>query len=415
MTTDPDVAARWWRDAPSLHRVVADLLAAEMASMHPGQRRGVPPWAASLDLRADLGADSLDLMGLASALAAMLQGGVATAPLDAPLLVQTRLRDWLDAARAWLDADGGLLTFRTSGSSGAPKSCTHALALLWQEADALAALLPGRRRIVSLVPAHHIYGFLFTVLLPQRLALGPADVIDLRGHAPGALAAQLRAGDLVIGYPDAWRAFGQGAAGLAPDIVGITSSAPCPPDVARAALGAGLARLVQVYGSSETAGVGWRDDPDSDYTLFPYWAEGAQPGTLERQGPGGAGLSVTLQDRLAWSAPERFRPDGRIDLAVQVGGVNVFPAYVADVLQLHPGVQEASVRLMRPDEGQRLKAFVVRRAGAAGDDAALGAALQAWTAERLAPAEGPAAYSFGASLPRGASGKLADWIIDRGD
>ena len=197
MTTDPDVAARWWRDAPSLHRVVADLLAAEMASMHPGQRRGVPPWAASLDLRADLGADSLDLMGLASALAAMLQGGVATAPLDAPLLVQTRLRDWLDAARAWLDADGGLLTFRTSGSSGAPKSCTHALALLWQEADALAALLPGRRRIVSLMPAHHIYGFLFTVLLPQRLALGPADVIDLRGHAPGALAAQLRAGDQI--------------------------------------------------------------------------------------------------------------------------------------------------------------------------------------------------------------------------
>ena len=95
--------------------------------------------------------------------------------------------------------------------------------------------------------------------------------------------------------------------------------------------------------------------------------------------------------------------------------MNVFPAYVADVLQLHAGVQEASVRLMRPDEGQRLKAFVVRRAGAAGDDAALGAALQAWTAERLAPAECPAAYSFGASLPRGASGKLADWIIDRGD
>jgi len=415
MTTDPDIAERWWRDSPSLHRVVADLLAAEMASMHPGQRRGLPPWAASLDLRHDLGADSLDLMGLASALAAMLRGGAATAPLDAPLLVQTRLDDWLGAARAWLDAEGSMLTFRTSGSSGAPKPCTHALALLWQETEALAALFPGRRRILSLVPSHHIYGFLLTVLLPQRLGLGAADVIDLRGHAPGALAAQLRAGDLVIGYPEAWRAFGQGAAGLAPDIVGVTSTAPCPPDVARAALGAGLARLVQVYGSSETAGVGWRDDPDGDYTLFPYWARGAQPDALERQGPGGAGLSVSLQDRLAWSAAGRFRPDGRIDQAVQVGGVNVFPAYVADVLRLHPAVQEASVRPMRPDEGQRLKAFVVRRTEAAGDDAALGAALQDWIAERLAPAECPAAYSFGASLPRGASGKLTDWIIDRDD
>jgi long-chain acyl-CoA synthetase len=416
MTFDPDTdpAMRWWRDTPALQRVVGDLLAGEMASMRPGQGRRTPPWPASLDRRHDLGADSLDLMGLASALETMLHlrhpGTDAGASADlAPLLVQTRLADWVLAARAGLERDGSALTFRTSGSSGAPKPCTHALALLWQEVGALAALCGGRRRIVSLVPSHHIYGFLFTVLLPRRLGL--EDVCDLRGHAPGALAAQLRPGDLVIGYPDLWRVFGYSGAVLPPDVVGVTSTAPCPPDVARAALGTGLARLVQVYGSSETAGVGWRDEPDGDYTLFSYWAQAEQPGRLARQRPDGTRGVTALQDRLLWTAPGRFRPDGRIDEAVQVGGANVFPGYVADVLKLHPAVLDASVRAMRPDEGQRLKAFVVLHEGITGD-AALRAALQDWLGERLSAPECPAAYTFGPGVPRGASGKLADWIID---
>ncbi|MBD8655396.1 AMP-binding protein [Oxalobacteraceae sp. CFBP 13730] len=410
MTYHPDDAACWWRDAAGLQRMVVDLLAAELAALRPGRQLQAPPWPAALDLRHDLAADSLELMGLASALETQLHlRGTA----DAPLLTRTRLEDWLDAALAGLDADGSALTFRTSGSSGAPKPCRHPLALLWQEVGALATLLPGRRRIVSLVPAHHIYGFLFTVLLPRRLGIDA--VCDLRGHAPAALAAQLMPGDLVIGHPDLWRAFGQAAGPLAPDVVGVTSTAPCPPEVARAALGTGLARLVQVYGSSETAGVGWRDEAEGGYTLFPYWSrtrqDKRQADGLVRQCPDGTRQPAMLQDRLAWRDDGRFQPDGRIDQAVQVGGVNVFPGYVADVLRLHPAVLEASVRRMRPDEGERLKAFVVVRDGAVAD-AALQAGLHAWLSERLTAPECPVAYSFGPRLPRGAGGKLADWIID---
>ena len=426
MTHKPNDADRWWRDGAGLQRMVADLLGAELAALRPGRQTLAAPWPAALDLRRDLGTDSLELMGLASALETQLHLHEAA---GAPLLARTGLQDWLDAAYAGLDADGSALTFRTSGSSGAPKPCTHPLALLLQEVDALARLLPERRRIVSVVPAHHIYGFLFTVLLPRRL--GIEAVCDLRDHAPAALAAQLTAGDLVIGFPDFWRAFGQAAGVLVPDVVGVTSTAPCPPEVAHAALATGLARLVQVYGSSETAGVGWRDEPEGGYTLFPYWSR-AVPGDvntcaqtcaqtdkqtdgqcagLVRQCPDGTRQQAALQDRLAWRDDGRFQPDGRIDQAVQVGGVNVFPGYVADVLRLHPAVLDASVRRMRPDEGERLKAFVVVRAGATAD-VALQAGLHAWLSERLTATECPAAYSFGPRLPRGASGKLADWIID---
>lgn len=418
---DPDGAARWWREPPALRRVATDLLAGEMALMRPGARPPPPPWPAGFDLRADLGADSLDMMGLATAVETMFHLHRAAPspddPAGAPLLARAGLDDWLRAIAAGLERDASLVTFRTSGSSGTPKPCTHALSLLWQETGVLAGLFPGRRRVVALVPAHHIYGFLFTVLLPRRLGLAAADTIDLRGHGPAALARLLRPGDLVVGHPDAWRAFaagapGPGQGGLPPDVMGATSTAPCPPEVARAVLAAGVARLVQVYGSSETAGVGWRDDPDGDYALFPYWSRVAQEDRLARPGRDGRLLPYPLQDRLAWSAPGRFRPSGRIDAAVQVGGVNVFAAYVADVLRLHPAVGDASVRLMRADEGRRLKAFVVPRGGVPADTGALRAALQAWMGERLSAPECPAAYSFGAALPRQASGKAADWIID---
>ncbi|KQQ86371.1 AMP-binding protein [Massilia sp. Leaf139] len=397
---------QWWQHGPALARVVRDLVAAELTAARPGRALAPPSaWPFDADLVADFGADSLDLMGAATSLADLLC--FARAGREDALLAQPRLGDWIGAARASLAIDDSLLTFRTSGSSGAPKRCAHPLARLWEEVDALAELTPGRRRVFSAVPAHHIYGFLFTVLLPQSGA-APLPVLELRGTSPAALAGLLGAGDLVVAHPDFW---GQVAA-LGPrfpqDVIGVSSGAPCP-DATALALAADGLRLLQVYGSSETAGVGWRWAAGEAYRLLPYWRRGEAEHTIERTSAGAA-TRFPLQDRLEWLDDGRFVPTGRIDQAVQVGGVNVHPAYVAEVLAMHPGVRECVVRPMRLDEGTRLKAFVVPAEGVA--PAALRAALDGWIAERLAPPERPAAYSFGPTLPRQPGGKAADWIID---
>ena len=395
----------WWQHGPALERVVRDLVAAELSAARPG--RSLPPpasWPADLDLAADLGADSLDLMGAATALADLL--GFARAGMDDALLARTRLSDWVASARASLAIDDSALGFRTSGSSGAPKRCSHRLAGLWREVDELARLAPGRRRMLAAVPAHHIYGFLFTVLLPQ--ASGAAlPVLDLRGASPAALAGMAQPGDLVVGHPDFWGQVVALAPAFVRDVVGVSSGAPCP-DATAAALREGGLRLLQVYGSSETAGVGWRDEAGLPYRLFSYWRRGAPDGTIERREE-----CFPLQDRLEWIDGEHFVPHGRIDQAVQVGGTNVFPAYVAEVLALHPKVRECVVRPMRPDEGTRLKAFIVADGDVA--PAALRNALHGWIGERLAPPERPVAFSFGAALPRGPGGKPADWIIEAWD
>jgi len=397
---------RWWQHGPALEGVVRDLVAAELSAARPG--RSLPPpasWAADLDLAADLGADSLDLMGAATALADFL--GFARAGMDDALLARTRLSDWVATARASLAIDDSALTFRTSGSSGAPKRCSHTLAGLWREVDELARLAPGRRRMLVAVPAHHIYGFLFTVLLPQ--ASGAAlPVLDMRGASPAALAGMAQPGDLVVGHPDFWGQVAELGTALPPDVVGVSSGAPCPDTTARLLHSGGM-RLLQVYGSSETAGVGWRERAGEPYRLFPYWRRGAPENTVERT-VAGAIETYTLQDRLEWIDGEYFVPNGRIDQAVQVGGTNVFPAYVAEVLEMHPGVAQCAVRLMRPDEGRRLKAFVVPAGGFA--PAPLRTELASWLAEHLTPPERPAAFSFGPALPRQPGGKPADWIID---
>lgn len=46
-----------------------------------------------------------------------------------------------------------------------------------------------------------------------------------------------------------------------------------------------------------------------------------------------------------------------------MGGINVFAAQVAAGLRENPAVLDASLQLMRADEGNRPKAFIVPRAG----------------------------------------------------
>ncbi len=89
-----------------------------------------------------------------------------------------------------------------------------------------------------------------------------------------------------------------------------------------------------------------------------------------------------------------------------VGGVIVDPARVRDVLRAHPGVADAAVRLMRPAEGIRLKAFLVPRPGHSGT---LRAEVSAYADDVLSAPERPRAYRIGSALPRTTTGKPADW------
>jgi len=410
----------WFEPAGVLARVLSDLISDELARLRPGGAPGTQalppqPWPAELRLdQATLGLDSLELYALATALSEALhlhEGGHGEA-----LLQQPRFGDWLAICRTALQGFDAQLTFRTSGSSGTPKSCTHELGWLAHEADHLAERLQATRRIqrvLSAVPAHHIYGFLFTVLLPQRLG-SEVPVLDVRRHTPQGLARLLQPGDLLVSHPTHWALLAQHGGPLPAGVVGTSSTAPCPPELAQALLAQGLSRLVQVYGSSETAGIGWRDTPGGPYRLMAHWqgrlSADAEPAThLRRSAPGLPTQQHILQDRLSWLDARHFTLQGRLDQAVQVGGINVFPQRVQQVLCSHPDVAQAAVRLMAPHEGLRLKAFVVPAEGV--DARTLPATLAQWVQGRLSAPEHPKAYTVGTALPLNALGKASDWPL----
>ena len=253
-----------WRLGREFPRFLADLMAAEFARMRPG----APPLRLHDD--ADLGTDSLEQLRLAMAVSTTLRLGPER------LQEMRRFPDWIAECRRVVESPDPGLAFKTSGSSGEPRFVSQPFAALAQEADALAAVLGGATRVVAVVPSHHIYGFLFTILLPQKLGL---PVLDARVHAPNTLTALLREGDVVVAFPTFWQAAAELGVCWPGGVVGTTSGAPCPRHIGPALRAQNLSRLVEIYGSTETGGVGWRDDAEKPFRLAPIGGATATTGS----------------------------------------------------------------------------------------------------------------------------------------
>lgn len=104
-----------------------------------------------------------------------------------------------------------------------------------------------------------------------------------------------------------------------------------------------------------------------------------------------------------FDADGRLFVDGREDEMIVSGGENVYPHEVEDLLALHPDVEEAAVvGVPDPEFGARLKAYVVRRAGASIDTDGVRAHVRA----NLARFKVPRDVEFVATLPRNATGKV---------
>ena len=300
------------------------------------------------------------------------------------------------------------LVFHTSGSTGTPRPHAHEYDSLAEEVLAMIPALPDRGRVVSVMPTHHIFGFVFSLVLPRvtgrpAVLFPPMITADLLGS--------LKSDDLLVGFPLFWEHLLEVAPRLPEGIWGMSATAPLADAVWQGLLNKGLAGLTEVYGTTEVSALACRRRPGDSFSLLPYWEKRIGPdgrcAGFSRRLPSGGVLRHPLLDTLRWTGEREFVPAGRTDGAVQVAGVNVRPAEVERYLRAVPGVRDCRVRLMRPDEGARLKAFVVPDNGArltAGD-------LRRILREALPAPAVPRVFTFGLDLPRSATGKAADWNI----
>lgn len=443
-------------DNASILRLLKDLIRAELRA-----RSGVSvpddqaaAWNGTTTFGTpELETDSLELVAIAGRVNQFFQ--LHDSGIEDYLLRDRSLGDWVKIVQhSRAIADAGF-TFNTSGSTGTPKSVSLPTESLRQEVAAIESLLCAHSglaaprpisRVVALVPPQHVFGFLFTVLLPLKLG---AEVIDARSMAPAPLHAAMTPETLVVGVPASFEYLARSLRCLGGARCAVSTGTLDGPTVeSLRSIGAG--EILEFYGSTETAGIGWRalgsprtsldrtthgpDRADQPFTLHEFWSRWVAPGGsagdtpttthgpapvdahatwLIRTTPSGAAAApVLLMDRLDWLDDRRFTLRGRLDHAVKIGGVNVFPARVERVLASHAAVAAVRVRLMRPDEGERLKAFVVPHVGATrGHDweSALTRELIDLCRLELSAQERPKAFAFGAELPTNSIGKPADW------
>ena len=326
--------------------------------------------------------------------------GLHQSGIEDYLLVQRRIGDWIDLIGQHWDLMAGdvALTFATSGSSGPPKHVTHRIAALVTEIDAMCQGPFMDRdpaaRIIAMVPPHHIYGFLFTCLLPSCENMA---VIDLHNCVPTGAFSKARAGDVIIATPHIWGLLGRSGQRFADGVHGVTSAGPSDAETWAIRQSAGLHRLTEVYGATETGGIGFRTSSDAPFALLGHLIR-------DDQGLRSGDDRLDLQDSLIWSNAREFVVAGRLDDVVQIAGVNVSPAHVADVISRISGVEDVVVR----HDAAQLRAFVVPSTSEP-DSGRFEASVRREITAQLDPVARPTELTFGPALPRNAMGKIADW------
>lgn len=237
-----------------------------------------------------LGADTLD--ATCAALRGSVDGFLGQYPAAlAPLQPGAAHYGVLPAGA--LDADAPALVVFTSGSTGEPQAIPKKLSQIASEVttlDVLFGATAGDAAVVATVSHQHIYGLLFKVLWP--LTTGRmVHALSLGFHEE--LAPALAFGACVlVASPAHLKRLPEHLdwSGAARNLRAVFSSGgPLAPDTALAT-GALLGKVpVEVYGSSETGGVAWRQRAhldDDAWRAFPTVAwRLSEDGALEVRSP----------------------------------------------------------------------------------------------------------------------------------
>jgi acyl-coenzyme A synthetase/AMP-(fatty) acid ligase len=349
-------------------------------------------------------------------------------------------------ALAPLPAARRLVTVWTSGSTGEHQRHPKTAGQLFAEALVLAerfGLAAGAGvRVVATVPSHHIYGLLFSVLVP--LVSGGSFLRETPLHAGVVRAAleETRA-DVLVSVPAHLRALRILDPGQLPPLSRVFSSgAPLPPDTARMLYERFRWAVTEVLGSTETGGIASRvcgpehSAPVSfagapvGFAGAPVGFAGAPVGFASEARPWlplpHVQIDVDGEGRLLvdspflppdglrpWRTADRielvgslvepvgFHHLGRVDGVVKVGGKRVALAEIERRLLEIPGVEDAAATVVSVDgaRGQETVALVV----APGlSPEFLRAELRRW----LDPVVVPRRLRLVDALPREPNGKL---------
>jgi acyl-CoA synthetase (AMP-forming)/AMP-acid ligase II/3-hydroxymyristoyl/3-hydroxydecanoyl-(acyl carrier protein) dehydratase len=299
-----------------------------------------------------------------------------------------------------------LVSLFTSGTTGAQQRVDKVARQLLGEATLLGQryFAQGNRNVAATVPAHHLYGLLFSLLAPFLSGARFVRETPLQPHEVSDVLARTGASDLVT-VPAHLRALCGARLEHAPSRV-FSSGAVLDPDVARQFESLTGAVAVDVLGSTESGGIGVREPVRSRaYQPLPgveVLADDAGALLLRSPFLPDPDVVTELPDRVAL-VPEGFLYHGRGDGVIKVAGKRVSLQELESRARELSGIDDAAALVVHSESLRDQEAWLV-----------VASAEPGWSAERVRrelsahfePTLLPRRIKVVPQLPRNALGKL---------
>ncbi|QUM89994.1 acyl-CoA synthetase [Moritella sp. 36] len=252
------------------------------------------------------------------------------------------------------------ITFFTSGSTGQHKPIVKQFSQLNSEVDVLintfAVRLDASQLLLSTVSHQHIYGLLFKLLLPLKSGLAIVnDTFEYPEHISQLLVEELgdhgRPTALLISSPAHLKRLSLDNVLIAnkAQLQGVFSSGgPLPFTVAQELFTQLSQAPIEVFGSTETGGIAWRqcqDSTPSAWRVFPDISYRIMPETaqLVLTSPYIHDANYVTEDRVQRIDEQHFEMLGRADRTVKHEEKRINLDHMERCLQQHVLVNEVRV------------------------------------------------------------------------
>ena len=318
-----------------------------------------------------------------------------------------------------LEPSAVVLELLTSGSTGRRKSVHKTL----QQVDAELQVLErtfgariGSATVLGTVSHQHIYGLWFRALWPlasgrvfvsESILFWPALVESLRRHSPAVL----------VGSPAHLAQIDVLPPGTMEGSVPVFSSGgPLGAANARAVLERLGGPILEVFGSTETGGLGWRERSGAAEVVpwTPLAGVRIEPADDERlwaSSPFIAEHRALLGDRGCVDSDERFTILGRADRIVKIADKRMSLDEMEQRLSEHPAVDRVALTVVEPGGAMRRRLLAALIVPAAGEPVPvrhrdLEQVLRRYLAAHYERVMIPRRFVFVEALPVDAQGKL---------
>ncbi|WP_420583814.1 AMP-binding protein [Ruegeria sp.] len=252
------------------------------------------------------------------------------------------------------------LIFFTSGSTAVPQPVPKTWRQIEAEAETLHQQFGSEiagARVVATVPHHHIYGILFSLVWP--LGTRRALFVPRQISVDAALDHSAECPTVIVSCPAHMvRLASRKVSERAPVMV-FSSGAPLMADSANAMAQIAGSFPVEVYGSTETGGIGFRTQSVSgtQWTVFPgvEIRQTASRCLAVRSAVTPGGDWFETSDLCVMSPDGRsFQLSGRNDRVLKIEGVRVSLPRIEALAQANSCVLDAAALGLDTDKGQKL-------------------------------------------------------------